>query len=54
MRFSLITLLLQGSIPFLVGLFLIFVRWPVTGIILEIYGLIVLFRLFSDLENLRS
>lgn len=35
----------QGSLSFLVGLFLIFVRWPIVGIILEIYGSIVLFRL---------
>ncbi|WOL00408.1 vesicle transport protein GOT1 [Canna indica] len=33
----------KGSIPFLVGLFLIFVRWPIAGIILEIYGSVVLF-----------
>ncbi|XP_008791740.1 vesicle transport protein GOT1 [Phoenix dactylifera] len=36
----------KGSIPFLVGLFLIFVRWPITGIILEMCGSIVLFSGF--------
>ncbi|PON49382.1 Vesicle transport protein, Got1/SFT2-like, partial [Parasponia andersonii] len=33
----------KGSISFLLGLFFLFVRWPVVGIILEIYGCIVLF-----------
>ncbi|XP_058102293.1 vesicle transport protein GOT1 isoform X2 [Magnolia sinica] len=33
----------KGSVSFFVGLFLIFVRWPIFGIILEIYGSIVLF-----------
>lgn len=33
----------KGSISFLLGLFLIFVRWPIVGIIFEIYGYIVLF-----------
>nr|XP_010912817.1 vesicle transport protein GOT1 [Elaeis guineensis] len=37
----------KGSIPFFLGLFLIFVRWPITGIILEIYGSIVLFSGFG-------
>ncbi|XP_072960840.1 vesicle transport protein GOT1 [Typha angustifolia] len=40
-------LYLKGSIPFFVGLFLIFVRWPIVGIILEIYGAIVLFSGFG-------
>ncbi|RWR71996.1 vesicle transport protein GOT1 isoform X1 [Cinnamomum micranthum f. kanehirae] len=35
----------KGSLSFLVGLFLIFVRWPIAGIVFEIYGSIVLFRL---------
>jgi hypothetical protein len=34
---------LRGTICFVLGLFLIFVRWPIIGIILEIYGVIVLF-----------
>ncbi|XP_062116932.1 vesicle transport protein GOT1 isoform X2 [Humulus lupulus] len=33
----------KGSISFLLGLFFIFVRWPIVGIIFEIYGCIVLF-----------
>ncbi|KAH0452629.1 hypothetical protein IEQ34_019928 [Dendrobium chrysotoxum] len=33
----------KGSIPFLLGLFLIFVGWPVIGIIFEIYGSVLLF-----------
>ncbi|KAJ0977015.1 hypothetical protein J5N97_012489 [Dioscorea zingiberensis] len=33
----------KGSLCFLVGLFLIFVRWPIVGIIFEIYGSVVLF-----------
>ncbi|GAV82891.1 Got1 domain-containing protein [Cephalotus follicularis] len=33
----------KGSASFLLGLFCIFVRWPIVGIILEIYGCIVLF-----------
>ncbi|KAM0940045.1 putative vesicle transport protein, Got1/SFT2 [Dioscorea sansibarensis] len=33
----------KGSLCFLVGIFLIFVRWPILGIISEIYGLVVLF-----------
>ncbi|RZC63479.1 hypothetical protein C5167_025238 [Papaver somniferum] len=36
----------KGSLPFIVGLFLIFVRWPIAGIIIEIYGVIVLFSGF--------
>ncbi|KAJ8530591.1 hypothetical protein K7X08_023472 [Anisodus acutangulus] len=36
----------KGTISFLLGLFLIFVRWPVVGIIVEIYGCIVLFSCF--------
>nr|CAD1837015.1 unnamed protein product [Ananas comosus var. bracteatus] len=38
---------LKGSLPFLAGLFLIFVRWPILGIIIEIYGSIVLFSGFG-------
>ncbi|XP_010542763.1 PREDICTED: vesicle transport protein GOT1 isoform X1 [Tarenaya hassleriana] len=34
---------LRGTVCFLLGIFLIFVRWPIIGIILEIYGCIVLF-----------
>jgi len=34
---------LQGSVPFFIGLFLLFVRWPVAGIIMELYGSFVLF-----------
>ncbi|XP_031379052.1 vesicle transport protein GOT1 [Punica granatum] len=33
----------KGSASFLLGLFLIFVRWPILGIIFQIYGCIVLF-----------
>ncbi|XWS22262.1 hypothetical protein CRYUN_Cryun29cG0019100 [Craigia yunnanensis] len=33
----------KGSASFLLGLFFIFVRWPIVGIILEIYGCVVLF-----------
>ncbi|XXG45003.1 hypothetical protein AAC387_Pa02g0207 [Persea americana] len=36
----------KGSLSFLVGLFLIFVRWPIAGIVFEIYGSIVLFSGF--------
>ncbi|XP_059301716.1 vesicle transport protein GOT1 [Lycium ferocissimum] len=36
----------KGTISFMLGLFLIFVRWPVVGIIVEIYGCIVLFSCF--------
>ncbi|KAL1200328.1 Vesicle transport protein GOT1 [Cardamine amara subsp. amara] len=34
---------LRGTVCFILGLFLIFVRWPIIGITLEIYGVIVLF-----------
>lgn len=33
----------KGSIPFFVGMFLVFVRWPIVGIIVQIYGSVVLF-----------
>lgn len=33
----------KGSVSFLLGLFFIFVRWPIVGIILEIYGCLALF-----------
>ncbi|KAK8973404.1 hypothetical protein V6N11_069273 [Hibiscus sabdariffa] len=33
----------KGSISFLLGLFFLFVRWPIVGIILEIYGCLGLF-----------
>ncbi|KAK9288566.1 hypothetical protein L1049_017025 [Liquidambar formosana] len=33
----------KGSVSFLLGLFLIFVRWPIVGILLEIYACFVLF-----------
>nr|CAB3447159.1 unnamed protein product [Digitaria exilis] len=33
----------NGSVPFFIGLFLLFVRWPVAGIIMELYGSFVLF-----------
>lgn len=33
----------KGSVCFVLGLFFIFVRWPIVGIILEIYGCIALF-----------
>ncbi|XVF29305.1 hypothetical protein REPUB_Repub15cG0109500 [Reevesia pubescens] len=36
----------KGSASFLLGLFFIFVRWPIVGIILEIYGCFVLFSGF--------
>ncbi|KAF5728823.1 vesicle transport protein GOT1B [Tripterygium wilfordii] len=35
----------KGSVSFLVGLFLIFVRWPIVGLILELYAFIFLFGL---------
>ncbi|CAH2038816.1 unnamed protein product, partial [Thlaspi arvense] len=34
---------LRGTVCFVLGIFLIFVRWPIIGIALEIYGCIVLF-----------
>jgi len=34
---------LKGSVPFFIGLLLLFVRWPVAGIIMELYGSFVLF-----------
>ncbi|XP_024022204.1 vesicle transport protein GOT1 [Morus notabilis] len=33
----------KGTISFFLGLFFLFVRWPLVGIILEIYGCIILF-----------
>jgi hypothetical protein len=33
----------KGSASFLLGLFFLFVRWPIVGIILEIYACIALF-----------
>ncbi|CAI0397229.1 unnamed protein product [Linum tenue] len=33
----------KGSVSFLLGLFFLFVRWPIVGIILEIYGCFALF-----------
>ncbi|GAA0138920.1 lipase [Lithospermum erythrorhizon] len=33
----------KGTISFLLGLFFIFVRWPIVGIIIEIYGIVCLF-----------
>ncbi|CAA0819812.1 Got1/Sft2-like vescicle transport protein family [Striga hermonthica] len=33
----------KGSVSFLLGIFFIFVRWPVVGILVEIYGCFVLF-----------
>ncbi|KAJ4761866.1 Got1/Sft2-like vescicle transport protein family [Rhynchospora pubera] len=38
---------LKGTIPFFLGIFLIFVRWPIFGIIMEIYGSFVLFSGFG-------
>ncbi|XP_028759624.1 vesicle transport protein GOT1 [Neltuma alba] len=38
----------KGSVSFLLGLFFIFVRWPILGIILEIYGCFVLFSGFGS------
>ncbi|KAF6161838.1 hypothetical protein GIB67_001136 [Kingdonia uniflora] len=45
----------KGSIPFLIGLFLIFVRWPLVGIIMEVWGSFVLFRfqLWAGFYNTR-
>lgn len=37
----------KGSLPFVLGLFLILVRWPIIGIIFEIYGAVVLFSGFA-------
>lgn len=39
--------ILQGSLSFLLGIFLIFVRWPVIGIVVELYGCILLLGLAS-------
>ncbi|CAI8591680.1 unnamed protein product [Vicia faba] len=36
----------KGSASFVLGLFLIFVRWPIVGIIIEIYGCVFLFSGF--------
>ncbi|XP_011628662.1 vesicle transport protein GOT1 isoform X2 [Amborella trichopoda] len=36
----------KGSVSFLVGFFLIFIGWPIVGVILESYGSIVLFSGF--------
>ncbi|XP_027119427.2 vesicle transport protein GOT1 [Coffea eugenioides] len=33
----------KGSVSFLLGMFLIFVRWPIAGIITELYGCVFLF-----------
>ncbi|KAJ8755311.1 hypothetical protein K2173_019109 [Erythroxylum novogranatense] len=33
----------KGSVSFLLGLFFIFVRWPIVGILMELYGCIALF-----------
>ncbi|XP_027117212.1 vesicle transport protein GOT1-like isoform X1 [Coffea arabica] len=33
----------KGSVSFLLGMFLIFVRWPIAGIITEFYGCVFLF-----------
>ncbi|XP_031112998.1 vesicle transport protein GOT1 isoform X3 [Ipomoea triloba] len=33
----------KGSASILLGIFFIFVRWPILGIIMEVYGCIVLF-----------
>ncbi|GKU87602.1 hypothetical protein SLE2022_184070 [Rubroshorea leprosula] len=33
----------KGTASFILGLFFIFVRWPIVGIILELYGCFVLF-----------
>lgn len=43
--------LLQGSASFLLGLFFLFVRWPIVGIILQIYGCIALFGLVPGLNS---
>ncbi|RZC00477.1 Vesicle transport protein GOT1 isoform C [Glycine soja] len=39
----------KGSASFLLGLFFICVRWPIVGIILEIYSCVFLFRLVDDI-----
>lgn len=33
----------KGSLSFLLGIFLILVRWPVIGMVVELYGCILLF-----------
>ncbi|XP_065865026.1 vesicle transport protein GOT1 isoform X1 [Euphorbia lathyris] len=33
----------KGTVSFLLGLFFLFVRWPIVGIVLELYGCIALF-----------
>lgn len=33
----------KGSVSFLLGIFFIFVRWPIVGIAMELYGCLVLF-----------
>ncbi|GMH19698.1 hypothetical protein Nepgr_021539 [Nepenthes gracilis] len=37
----------KGSVSFLLGLFFLFVRWPVVGIILEVYGCFIIFSGFG-------
>lgn len=37
-------MLLQGTVSFLVGFFLVIIGWPILGMIVEAYGFIVLFR----------
>ncbi|GAB2288822.1 hypothetical protein Dimus_023133 [Dionaea muscipula] len=37
----------KGSVSFILGLFFLFVRWPVLGIILEVYGCSIIFRGFG-------
>ncbi|GER33227.1 Got1/Sft2-like vescicle transport protein family [Striga asiatica] len=41
----------KGSVSFLLGIFFIFVRWPVLGILVEIYGCLVLFGFLISSEE---
>ena len=38
--------IIQGTISFGVGFFLVVIGWPIIGMMLEAYGFIVLFRYF--------
>ena len=46
-----ISFVMQGTVSFLLGLFFIFVRWPIVGIIFEMYGCIGLFGLVSIIPS---
>lgn len=46
MRFFLRPDRMQGIIAFFGGIFLVFIRWPIVGMIAQVYGLIYLFGQF--------